>query len=225
MEFEERSYAGNRIRPRPEYQHLSAENMIVVATPWGPRAAAKNTIKTVTDFVTTHYRDPDATSPFPRIPALSEVANTIRIGALIANDELVRKENREEFRVGVEFFAAMKKNREVSWIQIGQPHVILLRRGRSPLTLSSNIDLSMDADAKKAPDPLPGDSLGLQSIPPLFLNTFRFQTGDQLLLLNYTWPPRSLYQIPESHWDVEGVTQVLVNSNKDEPFWIGLWKL
>ncbi len=227
MNFEERSFSGNRVRPRPEHSFLSEEGLLVVATPWGPRSAARNSVKIVSDFVSTHFRDPEATSPFPRIPALSDIANTIRVGALLANDGLVRSENKEEYRAGVEFFAAMKRDREVSWIQIGQPHVILLRSGRSPLTLSSNIDLSMDVSQKvqESPDPLPSDCLGIQAIPPLFLNSFRCQLGDRLLLLSYTWPPESLYSIPESQWELETLTKALVDHDKEQPFWIGLWHL
>jgi hypothetical protein len=225
MDFQERSFPGDRIRPRPEFNFFSEEGLLLVATPWGPRAGAKNTNKIISDFVITHFRDPDATSPFPRIPALSEIANSIRVGALLANDSLMKTENKDEYRSGVELFAAMKKDREVSWIQIGQPHVVLLRKGRSPLMLSANIDLSMElAESRtEVQDPLPSDCLGLQAIPPLFLNSFRVQDGDKLLLLSYSWPPEKIYLVPEAKWDIEGFTEVLVKNNGQEPFWIGLW--
>lgn len=227
MNFQERSFSGERIRPRPEFDFFSEEGLLLIATPWGPRAVAKSSIKTLGDFVITHFRDPEATSPFPRIPALSDIANSIRVGALLANDYLLKVHNKDEYRAGVELFAAMKKDREVSWIQIGQPHVILLRPGRTPLMLSANIDLSMELaeKEKKTPDPLPSDCLGLQSIPPLFLNSFRTQPDDKLLLLSYSWPPESIYHLPEDKWSLEGITEELVKSNGKEPFWVGLWTL
>ncbi len=227
MNFEERSYPGTRLRPRPECEFSPAEGLLAIATPWGPRSAAKSTIKTIADFVSTHFRDPEATSPFPRIPALSDVANTIRIGTLLANDHLYRTENKDEYRAGVEFFAAMKKDHEISWLQVGLPHVILLRKGRSPLTLGSSIDLSMEVSPGKmgTPDPLASDCLGVQSIPPLFINSFRYQEGDQLLLLSYTWPPPKLYSLPEEKWNLGDLTEQLIQVEKDQPFWIGLWSL
>lgn len=227
MRFEERSYSGHRVRPRPEYQFLAEEGLLVVSTPWGPRSAAKNSVKTVSDFISANFRDPEATSPFPRIPALSDLANTIRIGALMVNDHLARHENREEYRAGVEFFAAMKKDREISWIQVGQPQVILLRAGRTPLLLNANIDLSMEVPPHEgsSPDPLPSDCLGIQSIPPLFINSFRSQPGDRVLLLSYTWPPQEIYHLTESQWNLEDITSALVAADENQPFWLGLWTL
>ena len=227
MDFQERSFPSERVRPRPELSFFQNEGLLVVATPWGSRTSAKNTTKIIGDFVITHFRDPDATSPFPRIPSLSDIANSIRVGALLANDNLMKSENKDEYKSGVELFAAMKKDREVSWIQVGQPHVILLRKGRTPLLLSANIDLSMElSDGQQpSPDPLPNDCLGLQATPPLFLNSFRSQEGDKVLLLSYSWPPQTIYKIPEGNWTMEGFTDALVKTNGQEPFWIGLWSL
>jgi hypothetical protein len=227
MNFQERSYSGKFVRPRPECEFLPGEQLLVVATPWGPRSAAKDAVKTVSDFVITHFRDPDATSPFPRIPALSDVANVVRIGALMANDHLFRGENKEEYRAGVEFFAAMKKEREITWIQIGQPHVVLFRKNKTPLVLGANIDLSMEmADVGNGPhDPLPNDGLGLHAIPPLFLNSFRAQPGDKLALLSCSWPPEELYRASEEKRTLEGLTEILVKSGNGQPFWIGLWEI
>ena len=107
MKFEQRSFSANIFRPRPEVREESADQLLLIATPWGPREPATLALDTMADYLLAAGRDPDATTPFPHIEGLSENANNLRIAVLLAHDSLLNKTNKEELLCGVEVFAAI----------------------------------------------------------------------------------------------------------------------
>ena len=133
LKFNERPYSGKTFRPRPEI-HIDPESRtVIIATPWGPREAATKVIERMNDYLALARSDNEATSPFQKVSCLSDLANSLRIAALLANESLYRDENRIEYRAGVELFAGVFDAGEFSWLQSGNPQILLSRPGRSLL--------------------------------------------------------------------------------------------
>ena len=223
LRFEERPYAGNTFRPRPEILLDEQARLLIVATPWGPRAAARKTIERMTDYLALAREDSEATSPFERLSCLSPQANNLRIATLLANEALYREDNRAEYRAGVELFAAVIDDNEIVWVQAGNPQILLGRAGRSLLPLGSQIDLSFDlSSSDELLPPLPSQLLGLDSSLNLCLNTFRAQEGDRLVLLSHSHLPDSLFTLKSADISLESISRTLANLHPDLAFWLGI---
>ncbi len=223
LRFEERPYAGKTFRPRPEIYLDEAAQLLIVATPWGTRAAAKTTIERMTDFLSTR-EDREATSPFERLSCLSTQANNLRISALLANEAIYREDNLQEYRSGVELFAAVVDDNEIVWIQSGNPQILLGRQNRSLLPLGSQVDLAFDLtpSGEKLFAPLPSQLLGLDTSLNLNINSFRAQPGDRVVLLSHSHLPEALFTMKEAQTDLDQLSRALARIYPDLAFWLGI---
>lgn len=224
LTFEERPYAGKTFRPRPEIHIDEAAQSLIVATPWGARSAAKKVIERMNDYLSLAREDDEATSPFERLSCLSNQANNLRIATLLANEAVYREDNTQEYRSGVEVFAALLDENEVVWVQAGGPHILLGRHGRTLLPLGSNIDLSYDLSDQETGwlPPLPSQLLGLDSSINLNINSFRSHPGDRVVLLSYSHLPELLFSLPDEQRELEPLSKRLATEQPDMAFWLGI---
>jgi hypothetical protein len=224
--LEERSYSGKTFRPRPEI-HLDTQlNLLIVATPWGPRSSAQKAIERMTDYLVLTREDSEATSPFERLASLSPQANNLRIATLLANTAIYREDNRQEYRSGVEIFAAMLEGDELVFLQAGNPQLLLARQGTSLLPIGSIIDLSFDfSDGSHILPPLPSQMLGLDSSIHMNINSFRARSGDRLVLLAHSQPPESIYTMNSADANLDLMSRVLAQKQPDLAFWLGVLNL
>jgi hypothetical protein len=227
LTLEERPYAGKTFRPLPEIHLDPSSGSLIVATPWGPRTAARKAIDRMLEFLALAREDREATSPFERLSCLSGPANNLRIGALLANDIIYREDNAQEYRAGVELFAMNIEDNEVVWVQAGSPQILLNRRGRGLLPLGSLVDLSFDMsdDPKEILPPLPSQLLGLDSSLNLTLNSFRARPGDRVVLLSHSQLPQSLFNMKDDELSLETLSRQLARIHPDLAFWLGIVKL
>jgi hypothetical protein len=226
MNFQQRSYAGKIFRPKPEVYFSDSDRLLVVGTPWGNRTGTKRAVDTLKEYYVANMSDSEATSPYKKLAHLSGVANNLRIGVLLANDYIFSTENRDEYKNGAEFFTAAFDQKELVWLQVGNPHVLLKREGRPLMQLSGAIDLSMELSPLKKPlDPLPGDLIGIDSNPHIVINSFRPGPKDQLILISRSWVPTELFALDEDQINLEEISMVLSNADGDQPYWLGLWNL
>jgi hypothetical protein len=221
--FDQRSYGGRNFRPRPEHLVDEESQLLVVATPWGPRAAARKAVDLIREYFSMAKTDNEATSIYQKMTCLSNEANQLRTAVLLANEALYKDENKQEFRAGVELFAASNIDNEFVWVQVGQPHVFLARDDGRLLPLGSSVDLSVDMSAPGELLPaLPNQMLGIDPSLNLTMNSFRARPGDRLLLLSHSAPPADLYAMSGSELNMERITQILAQHNPDGAFWLGV---
>lgn len=225
LKFEERSYAGDQKnhRPTPEI-HLDSEmQLLIVATPWGPRSSAKEVIRIMTDYLSLARGDQEATSPFERLSCLSPQANHLRIATLLANTALYREDNQLEYRSGVELFASWVSGNEMVWVQAGNPQILLARKGRTLMPLGSQLDLAYDmTEQEKLLPPLPAQLLGLDTSLNLTLNSFRVRDGDRLVLLSHSHLPDLLFSIKDNEIALDPMTRRLSQAGPSLAFWAGI---
>jgi len=223
LRFEERPYAGKTFRPTPEIHMDDRSKLLIVATPWGARSSAKKVIERMTDYLSLASEDNEATSPFERLSCLSGQANNLRIATLLANEALYREDNTQEYRSGVELFAAMVDENEIVWVQAGNPHILLGRTGRTLLPVGSNVDLSFDlSEGKDLLPPLPSQLLGLDMSINLNINSFRARVGDRVVLLSYSHIPETVFALKKDDISLDSMAKLLATYKPDLAFWLGI---
>lgn len=223
FKFSERPYSGKMFRPRPEIHLDPQTHLLIVATPWGVRSAARKVIDRMTDYLTLARDDREATSPFERLSCLSTQANNLRIAALLANEALYREENKQEYKAGVELFAGILEDNEFVWLQAGNPQVLLGRAERKFLPLGSQIDLAFDlSPTGDLLPPLPTQLLGLDTSINMSINSFRAHSGDQLILLSHSHLPDTLFSMKGSEASLESISHTLAQSHPDLAYWLGI---
>ncbi len=224
--FTSRPFAGKDSRPTPEVLIDTTVNTLIVAVPWGPREGARKVIDRMFEYLSFASQDREATSPLPRMSCLSDAANNLRTAAMLANDMLYREDNGDEYRAGVELFAATLSQNELSWVQVGGPHVLLGRGHESLLPIGSSVDLALDL-ANEAGNPhslpaLPAQLLGLDSNVNLTINSFRARPGDSLVLMSHSRTPESLYSWKSDAIDADKIVHALSQNDANTAFWLGL---
>ncbi len=223
LNFDERPYSGKSFRPRPEIHLDSQAKLLIVATPWGPRASARKVIDRMNEYLSLAREDDEATSPFERLTCLSTQANNLRIAALLANEAIYREDNRTEFRSGVELFAAQMSENALDWIQAGNPQILLGRKGRTLLPMGSQVDLSFDLsrDGEILPA-LPSQLLGLDPTLNLNVNGFRAQAGDRVVLLSHSHLPEVVFTMKDNQATIDTLSKELARVHPDLAFWLGI---
>jgi hypothetical protein len=224
--FNERPYSGTTYRPRPEIYIDADGKTLIVATPWGPREAARKVIERMNDYLSLAREDDEATSPFDRISCLSNHANRLRIAALLANESLYREENKNEYRSGVELFAGLIEQDEFVWLQSGNPQILLSRGGGKLLPLGSQIDLSFDfSEGSDLLPGLPSQMLGLDSSLNLSLNSFRARPGDRLALISHSHLPESIFSLDADKLNVDSLSRLMASAAPNHAFWVGVLQI
>ena len=224
MTIHERSYSGQLYRPRPEIHIEGQGELVVVATPWGPRSSAKKAIQVIQDYLLSSQQDEEATSPFSRMTCLSPLANDLRIAIKLANDIIYNEDNKNEFISGIELFVMAKNDQEVVWAQIGYPYLFLDRPHRPLISIGSQLDLSTEfSRGHETLAPLPSKLLGLETSSDFAIETFRPAAQDRFILLARSGSPAALYNLPESKRSLDQISTLLSNENPELPFWLGIF--
>ncbi len=223
LAFTSQPYAGADSRPTPEVSLDTSVNTLIVATPWGSREASRKVIERMLEYLAFASQDREATSPLPRMSCLSNAANNLRTAAMLANDMLYREDNSEEYRSGVELFAATLSQNELSWLQVGGPHLLLGRENRSLLPLGSSVDLALDLNqgASRLPA-LPAQLLGLDSNVNLTINSFRARPKDSIVLLSHSCVPEHLFSLKSNQLEPQKIVRALSQGDANTAFWLGL---
>ncbi len=228
LRFQNRPYPGENSRPTPEIHVDETTNSVFVVVPWGNREAAKKVIDRMTEYLAFAAQDREATSPLPRLTCLSTAANNLRTAALLANDMIFREDNREEYRAGVELFAATLYQNELSWLQVGGPQLLLGRGAQSLLPLGANIDLALDLRdwrSKHELPALPAQLLGLDANVNLTINSFRARAGDRLLLINHSQTPEIAFSWKADQLKMDEMVRQLAKHSPRSAFWLGLLEI
>jgi hypothetical protein len=217
----QKTYPGQIARPSVEAVFYPNENLAVITTPWGSRDASVQLTQMVQNYYGSTLTDAEATSPYARLPGLSPVSNSLRGAVLLANEGLFDKFNKIMYTSACEaLFLGFHKS-ELSWIQVGQPHLLLLRQGRL-ITLESAMDLNMDYPNSS---PLPSRLLGVERQLEVQTKNLVTQKGDVLIILARTHVPGNFFVENLADKSAAAALETLFNlaveKESDIPFWIG----
>jgi hypothetical protein len=225
MILSERSYSGKVFRPRPEIHCDPSGNLCIIATPWGHRSSARKVIQHIVDFFMSARSDEEVTSPFQVLENLTPTANNLRVAVMLANDSIFREENRAEYLTGIELFVAAKNQNELTWLQIGGPHVYLDRPGYELKAIGVDTDWSASYSNQHLLAPLPSQLLGLAATSNFAVHSIHVESDDRLVVVQRSVIPASLLAAQRSQRNLNHMSQILARQSTDLPFWLGLVEL
>lgn len=223
MKIQERSYSSKIMRPKPHLHIEGDGSLIVIATSWGQADHARLAAEEVSKYVNAAKADMEVTSHFEFMTCLSDEANHVRTGVLIANESLYRGQNRRSFTSGVEILALLHKGSQVAWAQVGAPNLLIQRKNQSLQGLSLAQDLSQEfPTAGDALPSLPSQLLGLDPTCDVRCGHTSVQEGDHLVLLASALIAPSLWTNGVQTLDLTTITNRMIQESPASPFWLGL---
>lgn len=213
MRVIERSYSGQVFRPKPIID--SKPDTLIIATSWGSQDHGQKVVKRVNDFLSL-AAEPDATSMGSYIEGIGSMANRLRSAAMLANESLFSVENRDEYVAGVELTAFSIHNNNLSWVQVGTPHLLLsTRKGLQPLSYSPDWAWQLGS-----PSPLLCHGLGLEPHCQVQCGSVKVETLDKVILVSRSSIPGAFYA--QANLGLQELSQVLVQDTPEMPFWLGI---
>ncbi len=224
MALQHRSYGGKIFRPRPLIHE--EDHLVVIATCWGPGDQTQGMVNDVVKSVTAAMGDVEATSHFEYLTCLSDQANFLRIATLLANENIFRGENNAEFISGYELTVILRHQNQLSWAQVGGPHLLIRRQGGLLMPLTTQLDASSEVLASPSLAPLPQWLLGLDSTCQVNCGDVKFDGKDQLVLASSNHLAKALFtETSVENLTLEKVTKWIIQENPERPFWLGLLPL
>lgn len=221
MKVLERSYSTKTFRPKPHLVSEADGSLLVIATSWGLPEHAQMVADEVAKYVSAARGDVEVTSPFEFLTCLSDECNHLRISFLIANDLLYRGENKNEYVGGVELVAISRVGHQLSWAQVGAPHILLSREGRPLVPLATSFDHSFELGLMgQKPPPLPSRLLGVDPTCQIVCGDLQVNDNDHLILLSSSTLPQALWT-SVNPFDLGSVTRQMTSDDPDHPFWVG----
>jgi hypothetical protein len=220
--FAEKTYPGDSPRPSVEVTRWENDKFLMAATPWGNKDVLKDISESYLEFLTASMADSEATSPFAKIPTLSPIANSLRAATMFANDKACKKYNNDAFTSGCEALVIAFDGQEMAWMQMGQPHLFLIRGGLIfPLEVA--VDTSIDYHVSA---PLPGRLIGLDRQIDIAVKTLALSPGDRFAMLARSCIPQAMFNLDfnKSSEDlVKDIFDAAVAADEKIPFWVSVF--
>lgn len=226
MELSERSYSTSIFRPKPIIHWEAQNQLLIVATNWGSADSAQKIIAGITKYVTATQDDVEVTTPFASLTQFTTQTNSLRVACQIVNEMINRGDNKNDFVAGVELCLLFRSKSQLSWLQVGQPHIFVKRKNSPIQPLAISPDLSFDCPPGQTDlIPLPKDLIGVESTCTPSVGNFLVYPGDEVLMVSRSEIPNGLCSEQNSKLDLAEITQSLSQQYPKSPFWLGLLKL
>lgn len=214
MQFEERSYAGSSLRPKPVIMFDDGLGALVVLTAWGNRDEIDRIQRVFADQIRA-LENSELTTPFGRVESLSSKANQLRTACYLCHDLLYREVNRLEFSTAIEVLALHLEHDVLSWAQIGAPN-LYLRQAHELHPLAVQLDLSWQFGQSV---PLASSAMGLDTAITPQCGSLHLPSGSDLVLLSRSAMPAKLYANCPS--TLNEFATAVAGANTEAPFWAG----
>lgn len=228
MNIQERSFSGKIFRPTPKCYLSSNKKLITVITPWGQEAAStQDVFENIENQYSFLEEDIESTHPFPKMMSLTSTENNMRTAIIQTNQNIFNNINQNEYAMGFElFFGTIVKN-ALTFVQIGQPLILIDRPQQNLHSIGHVIDPSLSISKNKSAlnAPLPYQLLGIHediSFHPYF---FRFHSEDRLILLNRNAIPTSWFKLKREERTLDHLSQQAAEDNPHTPFWLAILEL
>lgn len=219
------SYRANHVwRPQAKILEESEIALMGVCFSWGGLDLSSKILENVRYFLEAHLNQSEITNPFGFEASLSGLENALRSGCSMANDVIYRLINKASLSGGVECALVAKRGREIAVLQVGQPHVFLIRQ-QIVIPLITSLDL-LPTNFRSG-EFLPSQLLGVnQSCYPQ-LRSFKYEKGDEIVFLAHSQLPGAI--MTSGHYqsddDLHPLFQQIANASPQCPFWLSKIRL
>lgn len=221
MKIEERNYNTKQFRPTPKIYKSNEMDLITIVTAWGEGGLAENINNEISKFIFAAQGDFEATSPFEFNSALSKDSNNLRMATLIANDMIYRSENRDDLHTCYEMIVLFKKKNQLSWVQVGNPNLVLLRDLATPLSFSPPPSTSYESKVIS----LPNQFFGTEMHCYFQVGTIEIKETDKLLLFTENKLSPENWTLKSSEWNLNTFVKNQIKFDDENPFWMAIVNL
>ena len=214
MQFNERSFSGQSMRPTPVVKNSS--RTVAVVTPWNANQKdASNVISAFQESYSYLSVDPERTQPFKKMTSLSDNENSLRAVCMKVNKDIFSKHNQKEISMGFEVFFGIQNDAEFIFSQIGHPQVFISKQ-KGPLQM---IGQNQMVDVETSSAYLPYNLLGLFEDIPIFIQSIKVQKGDQLILLSGHVASSEFLNFQQD--SINELGKILSQTSDEKSFWLG----
>lgn len=225
MKIQERSFSGKLFQPIPKCYTSVNKKTIMTITAWGNKGdSTEEVFNKLNTQYNTFLEDKERTHPFPKILSLTPTQNNIRTSIIQVNEEIFNNSNSTEYSTGFELFFGTLTEDIFTFVQIGQPLILLKRRDQPLRSIGQIVQPSTyTAYTKKAIiPPLPNQLLGIHEDILFSTFLFRFQPQDSLILLNRNTIPNNWFTLENKECTLKNLTNLAVKDNPQMPFWLAI---
>ncbi len=106
--------------PQTQIHSLLDNQLIIFLRSWNGIDANQKVVDEINHFLSAANADLEVTTPFEFIDNLSSLANKVRISILLANDIILKTENKEKYSHGYELAVMFKNHQEIAWSTVGR---------------------------------------------------------------------------------------------------------
>lgn len=205
--LQSRSYnVGGKFRPTPHVVVQPESRILVVTTSWSGRSEAQKVTDKILEQIAFHASGEQTHS----------AQNSIEAAVAATAQQIYKQENQKQARLAIETLVIQCHDQNLTWAQVGQPNLYLLRKGKVS-AVSVQPDLSSYGEALP---PLLSNGLGLEPTTKILSGSVRIQESDQILIAAHTHEPDWI--AVGRAIDFSNLISVLTESSLDQPFWCGL---
>ena len=224
MRIQERAFLGKTFRPKTHFYFSSNKKLLAVITPWGQESTSpKHVFENLESLYSRLSEDKESTHPFPKLMSLNSMQNDIRTAVLQINQDLFSQVNQEEYAMGFELFFLSIVEHTISFIQIGQPFVLIDRPSSGLRNIGQMMDISLNNFIPhEALPPLPHQLLGIYGDISFSSFCFRFHPKDRLILLSRNAIPPSWFSLKREERTQDNFSQKAVADQPQTPFWLAI---
>lgn len=116
--------------PSTQVISLLNDQLIIILRLWSGSDIQQKVIEEISHFLSAASADLEVTTPFNFLESLSSIANKVRISMLLANDLILKTENKEKYIHGCEIVILYKHQQELSWGSLGRFSLTALKNQR-----------------------------------------------------------------------------------------------
>ena len=224
MQIKERAFSGQAFRPKPHSYLSSNKKLLTVITPWGQEATTPQTVfESLESLYSRLSEDKESTHPFPKMMNLTPTQNDMRTAVLQTHQDIFNNINQEEYAMGFELFFVTIVENILSFIQIGQPFVLIDRPHYPLQSIGQVMDTSLNNFTQnKILPPLPYQLMGIHSDISFSSFFFRFHPQDRLILLSRNTLPASWFSLKREERTLDNLSQKVAKDNPHTPFWLSI---
>lgn len=194
LSFKEKYLAGKILIPKVKSFFDEPSKLYFFSLPWGDVSAAEKSFSIIKDYFNSSMADVEVTSPFEYQVSLSKEANALRVGSMIANDEMFSG-NKNDLLSIVEALILYKNKNQLSWVSIGQFNLSIVLENNEVVPIITGTKTSLPGATVMGS--LPWTAIGFEK--HLQLNSGDSYLGDNQKIVIHTGVDAKIIDLQNSH--------------------------
>ncbi len=225
MEVNLRSYNSQFYRPKPNIHRDNSGDVLILTTTWGDQGIENRMVSDLLKNIEAMNIDPELTNAFSIEDCFTKEGNTLRHTLRMANESMLRTENKIRYSCGLEIIIFMKSKNEITWAQVGDNNMFMSKASGGVQSLTCGGDLDFEFETGKADSiggPLPTWLLGVEKTIYVQTGSVRCAAGDKIFTVSGSIVEEAKVKSIQAATAIDQLTNSLINRYPMQPFWAAL---